>query len=178
MQKAIVGTLAALVLAGCGGGGSGGSGSDPLSDPVIAAWNATDACALVSKADIAALLRSPVRSTSLSGVNADPTTPQSSRCMIVLEDGRIAGLTAYKSASGADAESRASQRAFIGSMAGAPPVDVAGLGEAAFWSPKSRILWAYFDNSRAVEISIGGKTMPEETLKADAVALARKAGGA
>ena len=178
MRRMLLVTAGALALAGCGGG-DGNGGADPLADPTIAKWNAADACALASRGDIGAQLRSPIKNANLFGVETEAGGAQSSRCTITLEDGRTANVNAFKSGTGADEASRKSQRDFITSMAGGEKtVDVDGVGEDAFWSPKLRILWAYFDDSRAVEVSIGRKALPDETLKGDAVALARTAGAA
>lgn len=117
--------LAALALpllaAACGHGGGAGS-----------SWNATDACKLLPKDKVAAIVGKPVASAELGAVNVSDgaNTASVSTCSYAFASGqRLTFMARWSPVDMGDAEVAAT-RSTLSSMGAA--TDVPGLGRAAF----------------------------------------------
>ena len=169
---------AIIGLCGCGSGSGSGSGeSGPIGGAKV-----TDACAAIDKGVVAATLRSAVKSTELSAVQADPDRADLySQCTFVLADNRIVVIGTGKSTTGADVAALADRYRKESAGAGSTPSDVAGVGKAAVWADKLQSLYVFPGDGRyltitTAQMAFGKAKVAPDTIKADAIALAGKLG--
>lgn len=186
MNKAMIfAALACLpMVAGCSGGGEGGSNDKAASGSAAtggagAGWDATDACSIVTRAEMAEVMKSEVSEATVGLVNeAAGSNAATSECTYIFKDGgRASVMTRWspindntdKAISGARSTVAATVKAFTDR----PVEDVGGVGKAAFFVPKINQLNVYLDDARMVMITIA--SAPDATAKDQAIALARKA---
>lgn len=185
MNKAmIIATLAcATMIAGCGGKGSddnkAATDSAVTASGAPASWKATDACLIVTAAEMAEVMKAEVDEATVGLVNeASGSNAATSECTYLFKDGgRASVMTRWSpindnndaAISGAKSTVAATVKAFTDR----PVEDVAGIGKAAFFVPKINQLNVFLDDARMVMVTIG--TAPDATAKDQAVALARKA---
>lgn len=187
--------LATLMITGCGdntGSPPNGDGNDVAAAPDSVApsataaagnhsppadWKATDACAVIDKAAMAALVGKLVAETSLNLVHdSDGTTAATSQCTYALTDGGQASLMmrwspiADNSAGAINLARNGLQETLKGFGMSLETID--GLGKAAFWADRAGQLNVFIGEDKFVIVS-----MPVgPAAKAHAIALARKLG--
>lgn len=175
----------ALALTACGGGndaakGDGESRTAAASSGMPANWKATDACSILSKADVAAILKRDVAETSLALVH-EPGEAEAgtSECTYSGADGNVASLQARWSPIadnnvGAIATARNAGAAALKAF-GKTLEDVPGLGKAAFYAPGIDQLTVFLDDSRMIVVT--AQKVPDGAVGKDVtIALAKKAG--
>lgn len=138
---------AALLLAGCGGNGSGGGGAD---GGATATWKATDACAVLDKAVVAATLNAAVASAKLDVVHAaGGGEPLFSQCVYTLADGRMLMFGTGQATNGSSLHEQVEHmRDQASVLSNTKAVDLPGLGKAALWSPELGSLYAFLGDGR------------------------------
>lgn len=174
----------ALALSACGGGGtaSNASGAAGTAAPGASGWKATDACAILDKGRVVAVLGSPVATATLGAVKDEGNGfPLYSQCEFTLEDGRmlIFGTGQYTNSTTL-AEQVADMRRQTALVA-KEPVDLPGLGKAAFWAKELGAVYVFIGNDRYMSATVVQPDMrkPQVTLEktqADDIAILRKAG--
>lgn len=177
-------SAASLLLAGCGGasdtakesGSSETASTDGASGPP-AGWNAADACAVVDKAKMAAIVGKPVSEASLGLVHvssgADATT---SECSYIMEDGDRASVMLRWSpiadnSEGAINLARNGAKQTIEAFGGTIE-NVDGLGKSAFWIGKTDTMNVFIGEDKFVIITLPGGSASKE----QATTLARQLG--
>lgn len=137
MPKPLWMLTATLILAGCGGAPSGtgdGNTATPAKPTTPGAFNAADACATLPKEKVAAITGLKVENAALSRVSpATGTTAGFSTCTYSFAGGGSLDLFARQSPVDDNTPTAIQQtrQSMIDNM-GAKPVDVPGLGVAAF----------------------------------------------
>lgn len=178
--------LLGLTVAGCGGGGDGGgSNAAGGSASTAAAWNATDACALLGKDKVAQVMGSAVGETKLEPVVTDSGNGMSfSTCNYTLADGRMLSLSAHNRTDAAftPAEIESTKKG-LSELTPQTYEDVGGLSGTAYWSTPLRQLNIYPDQHRWLIFTMtfaGTGPMHQKAndadLKAQAFALAKASG--
>jgi hypothetical protein len=184
MKKTILLFVASASLAGCGGDPAESKGGDAA--PAAAAdagkgppadWNATDACAVVDKAAMAALIGQAVTETRLGNVNkSDGATAATSECTYALADGQTASLMLRWSPIGDNSEGSINltrnglEQTLKGFGGKVETID--GLGKAAFWASMTKSLNVFIGEDKFAIINVPASA----NAKDQAVALARKLG--
>ncbi|MBX3593003.1 hypothetical protein [Sphingomonas sp.] len=160
-----------ILLAGCGGGGSGstpatadngaapaavagGGGATPP-----AGWNALDACAVIDKAAMAAIVGKSVSETALGMVSeSDGTTAATSECTYTLDGGEQATVMLRWSPIADNNEGainltrnglQQTLKAFGGSVE-----TLNGLGKAAFWVDATKSLNVFIGEDKFAIINM------------------------
>ena len=183
--KILLGGGLACTLCACGGGGGASNmASDAGSTSAAAAsgWSATDACKLLDKSAVATTLGSPVATATLGAVKAEGNGfPLYSQCEFTLEDGRmlVFGTGQYTNNTSL-AEQVADMRRQTALVA-KDPVDLPGLGKAAFWAKELGAVYAFIGNDRYMSATVSQPPFrkaqaSDEKTKADDIAILRKAG--
>lgn len=179
--RPVLSAVAAIVLTSCGpgGGATGGNATASQGAPAqTAAWDATDACALLDRDALGAALNDQVTETSLALVHqASGKEAATSECTYLLAGGGRASLMTRNSPiADNDAEAIAlARKATEQSMAAFSDKkveDVPGIGKAAFFVPGINQMNVFIDDSRFVILTIG--SAPDATAKATAIALVEK----
>jgi len=184
---------AALSLIGCQGGGTtaadnasadASSAAAPAATAAVSAmpvdWKATDACSIIDKAEMAAVMKSEVTQTALDMASEPgPGSAGTSQCTYTLADGgKATVMTRWSPIADNSAEAIAATRAAAASSVKAftdrPVEDVPGVGKAAFLVPGINQFNVFLDDSRMMIITLADA--PAGEGKAMAVALAKKAG--
>lgn len=177
--------ILALALSACGGGSSGNttSGATTASEgggggTMPADFKATDACAVIDKATMGALLKTEVSETQLALVH-EPNGNEAgtSECTYLTKDGRASLMTRWSPISDNSAEamktardtSAASVKAF-----GKTIEDVAGLGKTAFWVPGINQLSVFIGDAKFIIVTV--PDVAGSDPKAAATAVAKKLG--
>ena len=145
-------------------------------------WNAADACSILDKAAVAAILNREIPSTQLSLVHeADSATAATSECAYLGADGAsVARLMTRWSpikdnTTEAIAMARSSTAASMKAFSSVPLEDIPGLGKAAFLAPGISQLNVFIDDARMIVVTV--EKVPGGAQGKDlAVALAKKAG--
>ena len=176
---------ASLTLAGCGGeaadkGGGAGMASSAAAKSGTAPprdWNAADACAVVDKAAMSAILGQAVTETRLGNVSqSDGATAVTSECSYQLADGGSATLMLRWSPIGDNSEGSINltrnglEQTLKGFGGHVETID--GLGKAAFWAGMTKSLNVFIGEDKFAIITVPAS----EASKEQAVALARKLG--
>ena len=134
-----------------------------------AGWNATDACSIIDKAEMAGVMGAGVSDGVLSMVHEpDQATVGVSECGYTLADGdRVSVLTRWSPVADNTPESIATTRSVMADTlkaAGGPQVeDLSGVGKAAFFVPKINQLDVFLDDARMLVL-----TLPTSLDAADA----------
>lgn len=172
---ALVGAM--LALAGCGGSSS----PDQVATTGGAAWQATDACAVLDRRVIAEVLGTTVTDAKLSAVkDAGDGADLYSQCDYMLADGRTLVIGTGRATNGATvAEQVKDMRRQAAIMTTEPPSDLRGVGKAALWSAEVNALYAFFGSGRWVSTALGQpdfrKPQPvKDRVQADEIALVRR----
>lgn len=173
--------LLGLTVAGCGGGGGGGNAAGSAT----AAWNATDACALLGKDKVAQVMGAAVGETKLEPVVTDSGNGMSfSTCNYTLADGRMLALSAHHRTDAAftPAEIESTKKG-LSELTPQTYEDVGGMSGTAYWSTPLRQLNIYPDQHRWLIFTMtfaGIGPMHQKAndadLKAQAIALAKASG--
>ena len=179
MMRAVIGVAAVLALAGCGksGGSTGGaapSGSTGGGWSAPSGWKATDACATLDKAKVAAATGAAVKSATLSGVTeARDGMAAVSTCIYALDNGGSIGVLTRESPD--DSEPPADYVKQSADM-GMKLEPVAGVGRTAFWADGLKSLQVFVDKRRYTAINY---SMPPEgaDAKGAATKIAHDLGG-
>lgn len=165
-----------LAIAGCGHGGAAGAAA-------VGGWKATDACAVIDKATVAATLGGTITSAKLGAVkDQGGGLPLYSQCSFLLGDGRMLVFGTGQSTDGETLDHQvADMRRQARMISDSSPVDVPGLGKAALWAPDVHALYVFLGDGRFVsatlaQIDFRRKQAPIETVKAQEIAILRKAG--
>lgn len=182
----IVAALACTTLiAGCGSGDKGGEAGKAGSEPAAAAsgmpasWKATDACSIVTSAEMAEVMKAEVSEATVGLVNeAAGNNAATSECTYLFKDGsRATVMTRWSpiddNNEAAIGTAKSTVAETVKAFTDRPVEDVAGLGKAAFFVPKINQLNVFLDDARMVMVTIA--SAPDATAKDQAVALARKA---
>lgn len=175
-----------LLVAGCGGGAPApGNGTTAAAGPPAAAgtmpadWKATDACSIIDKATMGAVLGATVTEASV-GLVHEPTAgagdAATSECTYILDGGRATVMTRWSpiadNTDGAINAAKSAMKQTLAAFGGGAVEDVPGLGKASFWVAKVDQLQSFIGEDRMVLI-----TVPSGAGSKDkAIALARKAG--
>jgi len=181
---ALTALATSLLLAACSRGpAEDGNGQDASVTAVDANktppkdWNAMDACGVVDKAAMAALVGQQVTETRLGNVHeSDGTTSATSECTYVLADGGTATLMlrwspiADNNEGSINAARSALEQTLKGFGGKLETVD--GLGKAAFWAGMTKSLNVFIAEDKFAIITMP----PSAKAKEQAVALARKLG--
>lgn len=173
---------ASLTLAGCDGepadksdsasAAAAKSGRAPPRD-----WNAADACAVVDKAAMSAILGQAVTETRLDNVSqSDGATAVTSECSYQLADGGSATLMLRWSPIGDNSEgsinlTRNGLEQTLKGFGGHVET-VGGLGKAAFWAAMTKSLNVFVGEDKFAIITVPAS----DASKEQAVALAHKLG--
>lgn len=185
MTKQIALTLAyttALLLTGCGGAdetnsSNGGGGSTKIGETAVAtsAWDATNACALLDKAAVAAALKDTVTEASVALVHqASGAEAATSECTYILASGGRATFMTRNSpiadnTEAAIALARKATQKTVSMFTDKKVEDVPGLGKAAFFVPGVNQLNVFIDDRRFVILTLS--SAPDATAKAASIAL-------
>ena len=173
------------LIAGCSGGGKGGEGGEAASEPTAAAsampasWKATDACSIITSAEMAEVMKAEVSEATVGLVNeAAGDNAATSECTYLFKDGDRATVMARWSpiddnSDAAISSARSTVAETVKPFTDRPVENVDGIGKAAFFVPKINQLNVYLDGARMVMITIS--SAPDATAKDQAIALARKA---
>jgi hypothetical protein len=182
----VLAATAGLLVAGCGGGSATlGNGTTAAAEApatpggMPANWKATDACSIIDKATMSAVLGTAVTETSV-GLVHEPTAGASdaatSECTYLLDGGRATVMTRWSpiedNTDGAIATAKATMKQTLAAFGGGDVEDVPGLGKASFWVGKVDQLQSFIGEDRMVLITV--PSSPDS--KAKAIALAKKAG--
>lgn len=176
-QTGLIIACTALLLSSCGGGADKTAGENGEAKTATAGWNATDACALLDKADLGAALKDNVTETSLGLVNqASGPNAATSECTYLLASGGRATLMTRWSpiADNTDeaiATARKSTEATVAAF-GKSVEDVPNLGKAAFFVPGINQMNVFIDEQKFVILTIG--SAPNDTAKEIATGLIGK----
>lgn len=170
------------LLSACGDPAPGGDGASTPAATAAAAstdgWKATDACATIDKAAMAAFLGTGVESTSLGLVNqSDGTSAAGSECTYLLAEGGRAQLLLRASPINdntpeAIAMARNGTQQTIDAFGGGKIDDLPGLGKAAFWVEKIQALNVFIGDDRFAIITLPAGPAAKE----QAIAIAKKLG--
>lgn len=177
--------VASLTLAGCGAeSAKTTAGQDAASVAAPKAgkaapndWNAADACAVVDKAAMAAIVGQAVTETRLGNVSqTDGTTATTSECTYQLADGGSASLMLRWSpindnTEGAINLARNGMQQTLSAFGGKVET-IEGLGKAAFWAGMAKSLNVFIGEDKFAIITVPASA----TSKEQAVALAHKLG--
>lgn len=181
-----VAATAGLLVTGCGGGtstpGTGAAASTVASSGTGVMpddWKATDACSIIDKATVGAVLGTTVSEASV-GLVHEPTPgagdAATSDCTYILADGRASVMTRWSpiddNTDGAINAAKSAMNQTLAAFGGGKVEDVAGLGKASFWVAKVNQLQSFIGENRMVLITVPNG--PD--AKDKAIALARKAG--
>lgn len=151
----------ALALTGCGGGEPAGGGTAaeqgaPGGGLPSSGWNVADACSVLAKADVAAVMGETVAGTELGTVSKGTDQLAGfSTCHYLMPDAmRQVGFMARLSPEpdntpDAIRKARDEVAEFMG-----PVSDEAGLGRAAFWVPKLRQMVVFIGDDRYANITM------------------------
>lgn len=173
------------LIAGCSGGDKGGEGGKAAAEPAAAAgampasWKATDACSIVTSAEMAEVMKAEVSEATVGLVNeAAGNNAATSECTYLFKDGsRATVMTRWSPIDDNDDAAISGARSTVAETVKAftdrPVENIDGVGKAAFFVPKINQLNVYLDDARLVMITIS--SAPDATAKDQAVALARKA---
>ena len=181
----LVAVAASLTLAGCGGeaadkGDGAGKASSAAAKSGTAPphdWNAADACAVVDKAAMSAILGQAVTETRLGNVSkSDGATAVTSECSYQLADGGSATLMLRWSPIGDNSEgsinlTRNGLEQTLKGFGGHVET-IEGLGKAAFWAAMTKSLNVFIGENKFAIITVPAGTASKE----QAVALAHKLG--
>lgn len=184
----IIVALAPLALSACGGSETPAAGGSEAAQAMAgrgasampANWKATDACSILDKADVGAILKTQVTEAKLDLVHepgaADAGTSQ---CTYKLASGGEATLMTRWSPIGDNtaetiAATRSASAASVKAFTSRPIEDVPGVGKAAFLVPGINQFNVFIDDARLIMISPG--SVPDAEAKAAVIALAKKAG--
>jgi hypothetical protein len=186
----MIAPLLVLALAGCGKSGDASGAGDtagttaaaPAGGGMPADWKATDACSILNKAAVAAILKVPVPQTQLALVHEPGTADAgTSECTYLGEDGASVASLMTRWSPIADntpdaiAGAKSTMNATLKGFGKGPVEDVPGLGISAFVAPGLDQLSVYLDESRMIIVS--PRKVPDGMSGKDAaVELARKAG--
>lgn len=181
--KCAIAALTALLVASCGGSGStsasnGGSAGSDGTKTATGTWDATDACALLDKAAVAAALKDAVTEVSVGLVHeASGAEAGTSECTYILASGSRATFMARNSpiADNTDeaiALARKTTQESVSAFTDKKIEDVPKLGKAAFFVPGINQLNVFIDDKKFVILTISGA--PNATAKATAVDLIGK----
>ena len=178
MQNGILATCAVtLILTGCGSSGDAGRDANSGAERV-SGWDATNACALLDKAEVGAALGDEVSETNLALVNqASGPNAATSECTYMLASGSRASLMARNSpiADNTDASIKLARNATqetVSAFTDKKVEDIPGIGKAAFFVPGINQLNVFIDDKRFVILTIS--SAPNESAKATAVDLFAK----
>jgi hypothetical protein len=146
------------------------------------AWNAADACSILDKEAVAAVLNLDIASTQLGLVHeAGATDAATSECTYLGADGASVArlMTRWSPIKDNTAEAiamaRSATAASMKAFSSVPLEDVPGLGKAAFVAPNISQLNVFIDDARMIMVTV--EKVPDGAQGKDlAVALARKAG--
>lgn len=180
----VVTVVCVLSLAACGKEKSGDAENSEAGGATTAAasgWDASDACALLDKANMGTILGTPVTETRLGLVNkAGAATAATSECTYTLSDSStVTFMTRMSPIADNTAEVIASTRSGVENTLksmGSSDVtveDVPGLGKAAFFVPKIGQLNVFYDDSRSAMVTVPAG--PD--AKDKAITIAKKVGG-
>lgn len=173
---------ASLTLAGCGGEAADKSGSGAIAETKSSSapprdWNAADACVVVDKTAMAAILEQTVTETRLGNVShSDGATAVTSECSYQLADGGSATLILRWSPIGDNSEGSINltrnglDQTLKGFGGRVETVD--GLGKAAFWAGMTKSLNVFIGEDKFAIITVP----PSEKSKEQAIALAHRLG--
>jgi hypothetical protein len=181
--KCAIAAIAALLVASCGGSGStsasnGGNAASDGAKTATGAWDATDACALLDKAAVAAALKDAVTEASVGLVHeASGAEAATSECTYILASGSRATFMARKSPIAdntheAIALARKTTQESVAAFTDKKVEDVPELGKAAFFVPGINQLNVFIDDKKFVILTIS--SAPNATAKATAVDLIGK----
>jgi hypothetical protein len=173
----------ALLLAGCGSATPNSNASDTSTAASAGAttppagWNATDACKVIDKSAMSAILGSAVSEATLALVHeSEGTTAASSECTYLLADGSRASLMMRWSPIADNDEGAVNMtrnglqqtaKAFGGTVD-----TVSGVGKAAFWVSKTDSLNVFIGNDKFLIVNTPSGLKSRE----QAIAVARKLG--
>jgi len=175
------------LIAGCSGGSEGkgddagkaGSESADATSGMPASWKATDACSIITSAEMAEVMKAEVSEATVGLVNeANGPNAATSECTYIFKDGGRASVMTRWSPIGDNDDAaiggaKSTVAATVKAFTDRPVEDVSGLGKAAFFVPKINQLNVYLDDVRMVMVTIS--SAPDATAKDQAIALARKA---
>jgi hypothetical protein len=185
---AFAGLGCALLLAGCGGTTAGntvadgatstaetsasGGGKSPPAD-----FKATDACALLDKAVVAEILKTPVTEAKLGLVHeASGSDSATSECTYETANGQLRFQARWSpigdNTPDAMKLARNGVAATMKAFSDKPLEDIAGLGKSAFFVPGINQLNVFIGDDKFAVITTPGRAEGRET----AIALARKIG--
>lgn len=148
MRKPMFGlTLCAFALSACGAGVSKREGASTAP----AGFNATDACAILSKEKVAAITGLQVDKSTLSAAT-QPTasTPGFSACTYSFVAGGTLGFYARRSPEPDTPETIAQTRKAVTDGMGAKTADVAGIGTSAFSARPMDQLHVFFGGDKYI----------------------------
>lgn len=176
MRRSLAIVPALIALAACGGDEAGnGAGTDAATGSATASkWNAEDACSVLAKADVEAVMADKVTGTELGTVSKGTDQLAGfSTCHYLMPDAmRQVGFMARLSPQPDNTpEAIKKARDEVAEYMG-PVSDEAGLGKAAFWVPKVRQMVVFIGEDRYANI-----TMPagdDAAMRAKARALLEK----
>ncbi|NYT40754.1 hypothetical protein HZY97_08300 [Sphingomonas sp. R-74633] len=167
-------TIAALLLAGCGG--NAGSNSAATGDPVKltsgSSWDAADACASLGRDKAAAAGGTAVADAKLDKMSAGGNgLAVVSMCTFTYANGAMLTVLT-REAPDDDASPDAIENARTGGGLTAPADPVPRLGKAAFWNSKTLQAQMFIDDRRYVVINFF-KLPAGEDAKARSLAVAK-----
>lgn len=171
--------IATTLLASCGGTGEA-DGTGRTGAHIANSWDATDACALLDKAEVGAALNDPVTKTSLAFVNqAAGPNAATSECTYQLQSGGKAQLMARRSPISDNTKeamdlARKGTEQTLAAFGRKTVEDVPGLGKSAFFVPGINQLNVFLDGDKFVILTVG--TASEAQAKSIAIALVNKIG--
>lgn len=174
--------LCAASLAGCGETPAGNSAAPAAAHASGPVWNAADACSILDKADVAAIVGLDIASAQLSLVHeASATDAATSECTYIGADDTsvVSLMTRYSPINDntpeAIATARSTTAATMAAFTSTPLEDIPGLGKTAFLAPPIDQLNVFIDDARMVMVTVN-KVPDGASGKDIAIALARKAG--
>lgn len=150
-MRALVMTLAALALSGCGDAG-GAAGKDQAG--TASAWPATDACKALGSERAARIMGSALTGSELSGVvQMAPNMAAMSMCQFQFANGETLNLLLRESPyDDATPDEIERARTMDGTM---PPArDIAGLGKLAMWTDRPAQLQVFVDERRRIIVTL------------------------
>ncbi|NIJ38500.1 hypothetical protein FHR22_003211 [Sphingopyxis panaciterrae] len=184
MRKSMIFAFGApLALVACGGP----QGDDKNEKPAAmtsgrdAGWDATDACKLLDKAVLGAVLGDAVTETSLAFVHQPtPVEAATSECTYRLKGGGTATLMARRSPIAdntpeAIAQARKTTESTMRAFSDKSVEDVPHLGKAAFFVPGINQMNVFLDDQRFLILTLG--TAPDDRVRDIAADLVRMAAG-
>ncbi len=176
MRRSLAVVPALIALTACGGGevGNGSSSGAAAGGTAVSKWNAEDACSVLAKGDVEAVMSDKVTATELGTVSKGTDQLAGfSTCHYLMPDAmRQVGFMARLSPEPDNTpEAIKKARDEVAEYMG-PVSDEAGLGKAAFWVPKVRQMVVFIGEDRYANI-----TMPageDAAMRAKARALLEK----